>query len=320
MRRVLTAAASMLLLAVVPAAAQQPVEFTGRVIDAESGEPVIEAVVRLPDLRRYTLTNEHGLFRLTGIRPGAHRVEVVQLGYAEAAATVMIDGSGPLTLRLPPQAIRLDEIVVNTSGRMDRTARERAQRMMSPLYTYDREAILASGATNPIEFLTGTAQLRIRECTGWVGADDRSLCLYPPFGGMGAGVLSNLSAPRDATGFGEQGGPRRGVAAALQRADMALSRSTVPMPAVTASGGRGAVFLDDRPLSGSLDELSRHTLDQIHRIETYGVRGERQIRLYTSGYLRLVALGAVQPAVDLLLDDEFQFHDWAEPDTLWPPR
>lgn len=64
-----------------------------------------------------------------------------------------------------------------------------------------------------------------------------------------------------------------------------------------------------------MDELGTYTLHDIHRIETYGDRGERQIRLYTSGYLRMVELGAARP--DFSVPAWHRFDPWRDSD--WPP-
>ncbi|HSJ23051.1 MAG TPA: hypothetical protein VK929_00100 [Longimicrobiales bacterium] len=39
--------------------------------------------------------------------------------------------------------------------------------------------------------------------------------------------------------------------------------------------------------------LWRSALERVDRIEAYGIRGERQVRLYTPGYLRIVEPGLV---------------------------
>src|SRR6266576_1367791 len=68
------------------------------VADAETGAPLTDALVRLPDLGRAARTDWIGEARIPGIKPGPVRIEVRKLGYAPSDITLMVKGDsiGPV--------------------------------------------------------------------------------------------------------------------------------------------------------------------------------------------------------------------------------
>jgi hypothetical protein len=268
-----------LLATALPATAQQPFELRGRVIDAVSSAPLDGAVVRLPAVNVYTITDAQGLFRFAGVRTGTYLLEVVQLGYGEQSFRVTALPDSFFVLRAESRPTRLDTIFVD-SRIMHRTAQRRAQQLGNYgrravfWEAFDREQILATGIDDPLEFLDEGrgAGLSITTCFG-PGMEGR-LCLRVPF----------------LTGRYFRPAPQTGLRYGGQRSALDRDRATAPTsgPKVQAR-----VFLDDRRIV--LEDLSAHTMQDIGRVETYGFRGEEQIRLYTTGYLRKVALGLVAP-------------------------
>jgi hypothetical protein len=115
MRGILLAA---LLLTALAALTSPPdrVTLAGQVVDATTGEPVADAVVRLPALSRYALTNGSGVFVLSDVPSGRHRVDVAQLGYAHSSARLRLDGKAAVRLRLTPQPRRLARGVERARG------------------------------------------------------------------------------------------------------------------------------------------------------------------------------------------------------------
>ncbi len=264
----------VVLLLPAPAVGQQtsePVDVIGAVIDARTGDRISGAVVRFPGAERYTLTREDGFFTLRNVRPGEHEVIVHRLGYQEQTFLIQVAAGHRHLFELEPAPVVIDGVEVtvgpNPAHRiLDRAAQTRAWPLRgSPVFwsSWDREAIEKAGFDEPMDFLTkGPPRIVIRPCVG-LGLPADRLCVSPPFGGM-----RMLPAG---------GGP--------------------PVTGLAAGRGRMLpVFLDDRPL-GALEELDSLTMDLIHRVEVYGDRGEQGIRLYTEGYLRLVAEGLVQPGV-----------------------
>ena len=63
--------------------------ITGRVV-SDSGKPVVDVAVELPDLGRHTLTDANGAFHLGNVPSGSHRMTVRRLGFLPADTTMRI--------------------------------------------------------------------------------------------------------------------------------------------------------------------------------------------------------------------------------------
>lgn len=108
------AIAALLLLAGF-ASAQEPGRVSGQVVDATSGEPVVDAIVRIVDLTP-ALTDENGVFTIRSVPPGTRQVEVEHLAYGTHVQAVDVQANAQSTVRiaLSVEAIELAEIVVET--------------------------------------------------------------------------------------------------------------------------------------------------------------------------------------------------------------
>jgi hypothetical protein len=100
----------------------KPGTLTGRVIDAETRQPVEGATVFLWDdmAREATVTNEHGYFSLGSHPWGIYQIRVSHLAYAniESAVRVQGDMTEALEIEMSQQPIELDELVVKSSSRL----------------------------------------------------------------------------------------------------------------------------------------------------------------------------------------------------------
>lgn len=105
----------LLPLLVVQAAAGQVLQ--GRVTDAETGAPLAQATVFLPDLAQGAATDEDGRYRLDGLRAGAYRVVVSFLGFRNETRIVRLE-DGPVTLdvQLVPTAVEATPITVTAKA------------------------------------------------------------------------------------------------------------------------------------------------------------------------------------------------------------
>jgi len=85
------------LVAILDAQAATSVVVAG-VADADTGAPLTDALVRLPDLGRAARTDWIGEARIAGIKPGLVRIEARKLGYAPADVTLIVNGDsiGPV--------------------------------------------------------------------------------------------------------------------------------------------------------------------------------------------------------------------------------
>ncbi|HEY8470868.1 MAG TPA: TonB-dependent receptor [Longimicrobiales bacterium] len=119
------AVVAAVLLLHAPLAAQRGGVVRGRVVEAGTATPVASAVVRVADASgRSVLTDADGAFRLDGLEPGAHRLRVAHLGYAEREVEVEVTRAGEVVIDvvLTPRALALDALVVTAGRRLQALA------------------------------------------------------------------------------------------------------------------------------------------------------------------------------------------------------
>ena len=89
--------------------------ITGRIIDAESGEPLPNAHVLLADAGLGDVTNGSGRFAFSQLKPGPHRLVVSYLGYQDVADTVNVapDGNARVELGLNVEPLVSSPVVIN---------------------------------------------------------------------------------------------------------------------------------------------------------------------------------------------------------------
>ncbi len=139
-----------LALPPIPATPQDtlpPPTFTlaGQVVDALSGAPVVSAVIKVPDLRRYVFADLNGRFRLPDFPAGTWEIVVEMLGYHTIDGAVTVTEGNGLVLQMRPDPVALEALVVRT--RADRLLQDRRRRF--PLRVTTIGAPEINGAINP---------------------------------------------------------------------------------------------------------------------------------------------------------------------------
>ncbi len=125
--------------------AQDAVETTlrGRVVDAETGEPLPQANLRVADTYQGTITNLNGRYALE-LDSLPVTVVVRYVGYESARRRITADTEPQQTFRLVPSAVEMEEVVVTGSGNpgeaIMRRVIERKQEWWPELKTYSVEA------------------------------------------------------------------------------------------------------------------------------------------------------------------------------------
>lgn len=106
---------SMLSLLFIPLVAQGNWPLSGRVIDVQSGEPLAGATIYLKGTRQGAMTLGDGSFSyvLKGQDPQEAVLVVRYLGYQQKE--VPVKGRKELTIRLAPQDVVMDEVVITSS-------------------------------------------------------------------------------------------------------------------------------------------------------------------------------------------------------------
>ena len=107
-----------MLLCAVCLAAQNMMQVSGRVVDAQTGKPLSQATLVAKGTNIATVTNDDGVFLLK-LPSGRARVNVSHMGYETAGLTVSENHIKPFEVKLKPTAFMLDEFVVWTEDPHD---------------------------------------------------------------------------------------------------------------------------------------------------------------------------------------------------------
>lgn len=105
-----------------PDQARAPGIISGRVIDEGTGAPIPDVRIRVEGTSIEALTNERGMFSLSGVPAGQQRLFLHHLGYGEHARLVLVPEADRLTVeaRLSTRAIELAPLLVETMTEVDR--------------------------------------------------------------------------------------------------------------------------------------------------------------------------------------------------------
>lgn len=113
-----------MLLFCKPVVAQNaPGDIIGHIL-TDTGAPSAGVTVRVEGMSRTEVTNADGAFRFTGLAPGDAVLLIEQIGWRAVrhAISVRAGEATRVEIRLEPQALRLDQVVVTTSREEQRRA------------------------------------------------------------------------------------------------------------------------------------------------------------------------------------------------------
>lgn len=99
--------------------------LTGQIVDALNDAPVVSAVIKAPELRRYAFSNTNGRFRFADFPEGTWNIVVEMLGYHSLDGSITVAEGNGLLLRLNPDPIALEGLRVRNraEGLLDRRRR-----------------------------------------------------------------------------------------------------------------------------------------------------------------------------------------------------
>jgi TonB-linked SusC/RagA family outer membrane protein len=111
-------------LAADPAEAQQGT-ITGRVVNAQGGQPVGAVQIFIPALDLGVLSDVNGSYNLANVPAGTHTITAQRIGFRAVTATISVVGGevAVQNFELPEEALQLDAVVVTgTAGGTQRRA------------------------------------------------------------------------------------------------------------------------------------------------------------------------------------------------------
>lgn len=104
----------LFLCTIVPAVVSaQRLDVTGRVLVKDTGKPIGQAVVELPQSGLWAVADADGNFTVKGVPAGETRFVVSCLGFVTTEAEVDVrTGMGPVRLYAPEDNLKLESVVV----------------------------------------------------------------------------------------------------------------------------------------------------------------------------------------------------------------
>ena len=132
----------------VPQSREAPTfTLAGQIVDAVNERPIIAAVIKVPDLRRFVFSDVRGRFLFPDFPEGTWDIVVAQLGYHTLEGSVTVAEGNGLHFRLEPDPVALEEITAGGLTYKTRLARRR-NRSLAPSYVLEGEALLTSAKDN----------------------------------------------------------------------------------------------------------------------------------------------------------------------------
>lgn len=87
--------------------------FSGQIKDSDNNEPIELAIIKL-NASAWAMTDEHGRFAISGLRPGSYKYQVSYLGYENQEGEISLTDKDihGYVIKLIPSSLALSEVVV----------------------------------------------------------------------------------------------------------------------------------------------------------------------------------------------------------------
>ena len=121
--------------------------LAGQIVDGLTETPVVSAVIKVPELRRYVFSDVNGRFAFPDFPEGTWEIVVEMLGYHTLDGPVTVAEGNGLLLRLNPDPIALEGLRVRT--RADGLLAERRLRIPYRVTTLSTTAFESSINPDP---------------------------------------------------------------------------------------------------------------------------------------------------------------------------
>lgn len=104
-----------LLIAFFPALVFSQHTLKGSVVDAQTGEPLPGAHISIKKSFVHSISDENGVFTISGLKPGNYQLLVSFLGFEPVDKTIELPGVSALEIRMQQKAIMEDEVVITAT-------------------------------------------------------------------------------------------------------------------------------------------------------------------------------------------------------------
>lgn len=150
--------------------------LTGQIVDALNEQPVISAVIKVPELRRFAFSNVRGRFSFQDFPEGTWELVVEMLGYHTLDGSVTVAEGNGLLLRLNPDPIALEGLRVRT--RADGLLERRRQRYPFRVTTISSKTIGESEDPDPTAIFRRNANSYLMSCIDRSGFLTLGACYF----------------------------------------------------------------------------------------------------------------------------------------------
>jgi iron complex outermembrane recepter protein len=127
------------------------VNLTGKITDANTGEPLSGASVYFSDIKAGGASNENGVYRLQNLPTGRYLVEVSHLGYASVIEAIELKGDLLKDFPLRPSIVENDAVTVTGVS-----AASTVRKSPIPVDILKKADLFKSSSTNLIDALSKT--------------------------------------------------------------------------------------------------------------------------------------------------------------------
>ncbi|MDE2751803.1 MAG: carboxypeptidase-like regulatory domain-containing protein [Gemmatimonadota bacterium] len=150
--------------------------LAGRIVDALNERPIISAVVKVPELRRYVFSDVNGRFSFAGFPEGTWEIVVEMLGYQTLDGPVTVSEGNGLLLRLNPDPVALEGLEVRTrsAALLDR----RRRRYPFRVTTISPQTIAETINADPAAIFRRNANAFVTSCIDGSGFLTLGACYY----------------------------------------------------------------------------------------------------------------------------------------------
>ena len=150
--------------------------LTGQIVDAVNERPVISAVIKVPELRRFAFSNVNGRFSFQDFPEGTWDIVVEMLGYHTLDGSVTVAEGNGLLLRLTPDPIALEGLRVRT--RADGLLERRRRRYPYRVTTISSKTIGESEDPDPTAIFRRNANSYLMSCLDQSGFLTLGACYF----------------------------------------------------------------------------------------------------------------------------------------------
>lgn len=105
----------LLSLCAIESVAQTPCYFVARVTDAQTGEPLHGAVLKMDGLETYQVTDSLGRVRMA-VKCGEHIISLSSLGYKPYSYRYSVQNDKPIVIKMENILTQLEEIVISSQS------------------------------------------------------------------------------------------------------------------------------------------------------------------------------------------------------------